>query len=157
MAHTLTAPAPPAPHEAVRAASDRLKADGALAGVTRLGGAHVYRQREPLPGREPARYLVVRIPQMPGGLAEGHARAVVVPVQVTTFTKAGTTGDVDGLHAAIHDRVHALLAGFSPALPHGMVGVPFQRRGAPGAVAFDPAIDAHYASALYHVTLNPRI
>lgn len=160
MAGYAPTPSPVAPHELVRALVALLKADPTLISAGRLGGPHVYAQRQPEPGQRPARFLVVRVAQVPGGLGEGPARAVRVPLQVMAETAPGTTDDVEGLHAALHARAHAVIVGAgSPAKPltlaHARVGEPVQRRGAPGAVGYDVDDEADYSTARFDAVLLP--
>lgn len=151
-------PAPPRAFELVRACVDRLSADAEL--QTALGGEvgnapRVYAQRQPDPSERPARLVVIRVPRRPGGLREGVARAVRVPMQVMVETAAGGVVDLERFHSALHHRVHTLLAGFAPALEHAVVGVPVNRRSQPGAVFFDVADDADYSTADYDAVLIP--
>lgn len=153
-------PLPPAPHEAVRALVALLNADAELQTAQRLGGAsRAYAQRQPEPDARPARFVLVRVPVLPSGLPEGTTRAVRLPLQVMVETRpdaaGGYTDDVDGLHAAVHHRIHALLAGAAPELGHGRIAEPVEREGAPSAVAYDAADRAHYSTAEYACTLAP--
>lgn len=146
-------PAPPAPYELVRALVTLLAADATIS--ARLGGANVFAQRQPAPPDRPARLAVLRVPVVPGGLREGLARNQRVPLQLMVETKPGTTPDVEGLHAAVHARAHALLAGANPDLTHGEVGVRVQRTAAPAAVGYDADDEAFYSTAEYAAVLSP--
>lgn len=147
-------PAPPRAYELVRACVGRLNSDADLEHA--LGDtARVYAQRQPDPGARPPRLVVIRIPRRPGGLRENMARAVRVPMQVMVETSAGDVADLERFHAAVHDRVHDLLAGYAPVLDEATVGVAVQRRSQPGAVFYDVADDADYSTADYDAVLIP--
>lgn len=152
-------PLPPAPHEVVRALVALLNADAELQTPQRLDGADgvpfVYAQRQPEPAARPERFAVVRVPLPPLGIPEGTTRAVRLPLQVMVETARGASDDVDGLHAAVHARVHALLSGAAPELDHGRLAEPVERVAAPSAVAYDAADEAHYSTAEYVCTLAP--
>lgn len=152
-----TTPPPPEPFEAVRALVAVLNADAALLTPQRLGGPHVFAQRQPAPPDRPARLAVLRVPMRPGGIAEGFGRILDVPLQLMVETEPGTTDDLEGLHAAIHQRAHALLAGTAPALAHGAFAVRVQRVSAPGAVYYDADDGADYSVAGYTATLRPLL
>ncbi|HYG68886.1 MAG TPA: hypothetical protein VD838_14560 [Anaeromyxobacteraceae bacterium] len=148
-----TTPKPPEPYEATRALVALLNADAEM--QARLGGQHVYAQRQPATAGRPARFAVLRVPMAPGGVAEGFSRLLTVPLQLMVETAPGTTPDAEGLHAAAHQRAFALLSGAAPELAHGAFAVRVQRTASPGAVFYDADDEADYSTATYSATLRP--
>lgn len=151
-------PAPPRAYELVRACMGRLDSDAELQNAlgSPEGTARVYAQRQPGPGERPARLVVIRIPRRPGGLAEGLSRIVRVPLQVMVETAAGDVADLERFHAAVQERVHTLLVGYTPVLDNAHVSLPVERTSAHGAVFYDAVDEADYSTADYQAVLSPK-